>query len=496
MVAKIFEGKNNCTVIQSDTDINVEYFGSIAKLIDSQGQHAYKSLFFYEYDLMSFTKALIYISEKTNITDIHFINCKVSQEILEHKNHILYNNFNEFILKILKPGVSNRLLYFNYNKKPEFEVQIANLHAKTHRTELEINLNALADNFRYFKSRLKPGTKTLVMVKAFSYGNGSYQVANHMQSVGVDYLGVAYADEGIMLRKSGITKPILVMNASIDNLELLLQYKLEPEIFNFRIFEQYLDSIKKSDYEAMPVHIKLETGMNRLGFQSHQIDSLIEKLNHSPEIKIAGIMSHLPTADNPEDDEFTRQQIRKFYTLSQKIVENTNSKGCIRHICNSAGTERFPEAHFDMVRFGIGLYGISAINKDNLTQISRLKTRISQIKHIPKTETVGYSLKGKLVRDSKIGVIAIGYGDGYNRLLSNRRGQVIVNGVKVPIVGNVCMDMSMIDLTDVENVKEGDEVILYGPEHPVYILAEQVNTIPYEIMTSTARRVKYMYVYN
>ena len=367
------------------------------------------------------------------------------------------------------------------------------LQQKAHETVLEINLNALVDNLNYYRSRLKPETKIMAMVKATSYGSGSFEIANVLQFHHVDYLAVAYSDEGVELRKNGITLPIMVMNPELMNFELMMRHKLEPEIYNFRQLNQLSEMLKKHTGDPFRIHLKLDTGMHRLGFEEKEINELVVRLTNNKNLRIQSIFSHLAASDEAEHDGFTKLQIQKFKAMSDQVMKNF-TYSIPRHILNSSGILRFSEAQFEMVRLGIGLYGIAATaNEQNqLEQVATLKTTISQIKNVPSNETIGYSRKGKVKRDTIVATIAIGYADGISRRLSNGVGKMLVNGKLAPIVGNVCMDMCMLDITDIP-AREGDEVIVFGSDYPVTEMAKSVGTIPYEILTSVSQRVKRVY---
>ena len=329
------------------------------------------------------------------------------------------------------------------------------------------------------------------MVKAFSYGSGIYEIARTLQYHGVDYLAVAYPDEGVELRKAGIDLPIMVMNADERSFEILIDYQLEPEIYSFRILKAYHKVVRKNGIVSAPVHIKIDTGMKRLGFEANEIDELISELKSRPAIKINSIFSHLAASEDANCDDFTIAQIESLNQISDKIKIELNINTLI-HTLNSSGIERFDNAQFDMVRLGIGLYGFG-INMNKLQYVNSLKTTITQIKNVKTTETIGYNRKGKVKKDGKIAIIPIGYADGMSRALSNGIGNVLIKGKLAKIIGNVCMDMTMIDITDIDT-KEGDEVIIFNNEYPIENIAKQLNTIPYEILTSISRRVKRIYI--
>ncbi|MDR3184886.1 MAG: bifunctional UDP-N-acetylmuramoyl-tripeptide:D-alanyl-D-alanine ligase/alanine racemase [Prevotellaceae bacterium] len=369
------------------------------------------------------------------------------------------------------------------------------LQRKAHETILEINLNALVHNLNYFRSKLSPGVRLMAMVKAFSYGSGSHEIASLLQFHRVDYLTVAYADEGVALRKAGITMPVMVMNPEAQSLDAMLHYRLEPEIYSFRVLQGFYERVKHHAPAQFPVniHIKVDTGMHRLGFEENDLPRLLQELHQQPQLRVASVFSHLAGADSAQFDAFTRQQIAAFRRMSAQ-VKAACGYPVYSHILNSAGITRFPDAQFDMVRLGIGLYGIGANREEQaqLQQVSTLKTVISQIKHIPAGDTVGYSRRHLAVHDTTIAVIPIGYADGLNRRFGNGRGRVIVNGMWAPVVGNVCMDMCMIDITGIP-AKENDEVTVFGNRQPITRVAELLDTIPYEVLTNISRRVKRVY---
>lgn len=378
----------------------------------------------------------------------------------------------------------------------EFEKISVALQQKVHETVLEVNLDAMVHNLNYYRSQLTPGTKTMAMVKAFSYGSGSFEIANLLQFHHVDYLAVAYADEGVELRKAGITLPIMVMNPEEQSYDLLLQYHLEPEIYNLRTLiglEKAIQSYNEPISGKVLVHIKVDTGMHRLGFEPTDLPALIERIRIHPLLKIQSVFSHLSASEDPQHDIFTRSQIERF-RASCKAIEAGIGYPFIQHILNSAGIGRFPEAHLGMVRLGIGLYGVGYDDQEQskLRNVSTLKSTISQIKKVPKGETVGYSRAGEVQRDSLIAIVPIGYADGLNRRLSKGVGKLFVAGRIAPIVGNICMDLCMIDVTDIP-AKEGDSVIIFGEENPIANLARDLGTIPYEILTGISRRVKRVY---
>ncbi|MDM8256265.1 bifunctional UDP-N-acetylmuramoyl-tripeptide:D-alanyl-D-alanine ligase/alanine racemase [Phocaeicola barnesiae] len=388
-------------------------------------------------------------------------------------------------------GLRNEVVLIKGARAFYFDAITDLLELKVHETILEINLNALVDNLNYYRNRLKPETKMVCMVKASAYGAGSFEIAKTLEDQRVDYLAVAVADEGADLRKAGINSSIIIMNPEVTAFRTMFDYKLEPEVYSFHLLDELIKAAEHEGVSNFPIHIKIDTGMHRLGFLSEEIPHLIDRLHRQSAVIPRSVFSHLVGSDAERFDSFTRKQIETFEQASTALQEGFKHK-ILRHICNTAGIERYPGAQFDMVRLGIGLYGIDPFTNKVLHNISTLKTTILQIHDVPADETVGYSRKGTLQRDSRIAAIPIGYADGLNRHLGNGHGYCLVNGQKAPYVGNICMDVCMIDVTGID-CKEGDKVIIFGDALPVTTLAEWLDTIPYEILTSVSNRVKRVY---
>ena len=374
------------------------------------------------------------------------------------------------------------------------------LEQKVHETILEVNLNAVVDNLNHYRSFLKPDTKMICMIKADAYGAGAVEIAKTLQDHRVDYLAVAVADEGVTLRKAGITQNIIVMNPEMSSFKTLFDYDLEPEVYSFRLMDALIKAARREGITGWPVHIKLDTGMHRLGFGASpitseggvtEVDRLIDILKHQSAIIPRSIFSHFVGSDSDDFDTFSAMQFRVFDEASQKIQAAFKHK-ILRHMDNSAGIEHFPERQMDMCRLGIGLYGVDPRTNGILSTVSTLKTTILQLRHVPKEETVGYSRKGILTRNSIIAAIPIGYADGLNRRLGNRHCYCLVNGQKAEYVGNICMDVALIDVTDIP-CKEGDSVEIFGKNLPVTVLSDVLETIPYEVLTSVSNRVKRVY---
>lgn len=375
-----------------------------------------------------------------------------------------------------------------------FERISALLEQKAHQTVLEVNLSAIVHNLKQYQQLLQPATRVMAMVKAFSYGSGSFEIANMLQFHKIDYLAVAYTDEGVELRKGGISLPIMVMNPEPGSFPLLTEHHLEPEIFSFPIFNAFQNFLKEQGMQDYPVHLKIDTGMHRLGFEIQEIPALAEQLTKNSLFKVQSVFSHLAGSEDPELDYFTLQQVET-YGKACVILEQALPYAFLRHIANSASIARHPRFHFDMVRLGIGLYGVntSGSQKLELREAATLKTTIAQIKRIPAGETVGYSRKGKIMRESIIATIRIGYADGYRRIFGNGVGKVLVHGQLAPVTGNIAMDMTMIDITGIPGVQEGEDVIVFGDELSITQLAQWAQTIPYEIMTGISQRVQRVY---
>ena len=381
---------------------------------------------------------------------------------------------------------------------------------QTHETVLAVNLSALTDNVRSFRRLLRPETRLMCMVKAFAYGAGSVEVSKALQAAKttdgqalVDYLAVAVADEGVELRKAGITLPIVVMDPEVSAMDAIIENNLEPNIYSFQSLENIIQAVEAKGLDHYPIHIKIDSGMHRLGFYREEMETLAARLSTQQAVRVRSIFSHLAGSDEAQFDDFTHQQTAYFCTCVEEMGKPTPTpslegreeaeSGVIKHICNTAGIERFPEYHFDMCRMGIGMYGISFAGTP-LRNVCTLRTTILSIKTVPAGETIGYGRHTTLTEARTIAVIPIGYADGFDRRLSNYAGEVIVRGQKCPVVGNICMDQAMIDITGTD-AQVGDNVEIFGDKQPLQHLADQLGTIPYEILTSVSRRVQRVYFY-
>ena len=406
-----------------------------------------------------------------------------------------YASTDECVARLSRRAVAGCAVLLKGARSYRFEKLAHALARKSHTTVLEIDLDAMIQNLNRFRARLRPGTRLVAMVKAASYGAGDFEVAQMLQHQGVDYLAVAFADEGVLLRERGITMPIVVLNADADSFEQMIAYRLEPEIYGFRSLADFAVAVGRAGERSYPIHLKLDTGMHRLGFMEEEIGALCEALPAYPQLRVATIFSHLNCADMPEEDDYTRAQIARYDRMSSAVAASLDYP-VIRHTANSAAIDRFPEAQFDMCRLGLGLYGFGWRHDETLRPVATLRTRIVQIKHLAAGEAVGYGRSGKLLRDSVTATIPVGYADGLDRHLGCGRWSVRVKGAAAPIVGRICMDSCMIDITGIEGVCEGDEVTIFSPEpgNDAEAMAEVLGTIPYEVLTSVSGRVKRIYV--
>ena len=497
------QGLFNCTLINDSYSNDIHSLSIALDFLKQQKQQEHKVVILS--DILQTGKNKLSLYEEVNNL---FRNKEVSEFIgigddISAQSQVFsvkktfFKNTSAFIEAYRKGtlGFQNAVILIKGARSFGFERIHKLLQQKSHDTVLEINLNNLVQNLNYYRSKLKPETAIMPMVKAFSYGSGSFEIANALQHNRVHYFAVAYADEGVELRKNGVEVPILVMNPEPQSLDQMLEYHLEPEIFSFNIWDQIENYLNQRDNKSVfPVHLKIDTGMHRLGFEASEIPDLKNKLKQSKRIQIKSIFSHLVASDDEKLDDFTHGQIQVFDNLSLQLTEILPYK-VLRHICNSGAISRFPEAHFDMVRLGIGLYGVGVnpAEQIHLKSVSTLKTTVSQIKQVKEGDTVGDSRKGKMTKAGTIATLPIGYADGLNRKLGNGVGHVYIKGKAVPLIGNVCMDMCMVDITGID-VKEGDEVVVFDSAEHLQDLSRILETIPYEILTSVSARVKRIYL--
>lgn len=500
------EGINNCSVINDSYNSDIRSLAIALEFLDQQHQHPKKTLILSDILQSGRSEAELY-TEVRNLLAQREISklIGIGKAITEQRK--LFPSFNgfesaffettdDFLKAFQQNSFDNETILLKGARKFEFEKISKLLEQKIHKTVLEIDLNALIHNLQVFQSLLKPGTKVMAMVKAFSYGSGTFEIANVLQYHLVDYLTVAYADEGVELRKAGISLPIMVMNPEVRSFETMIRYHLEPEIYSMTLLEKFHQAVElySPGKDPYSIHIKLDSGMHRLGFTPDEMAPLGEALKKKTSLMVTSVFSHLAAGDEPEHDAFSRLQIERFRDASEKLSAKLNYP-VLRHILNSAGVVRFPEAQFEMVRLGIGMYGVDTTGKiqEQLQQVSTLKSSVSQVKTVQPGESVGYSRSFMASQQRKIATIGIGYADGVDRRLGNGKGSMLVRGHRAPIIGNICMDLCMIDVTGIAGVEEGDEVIIFGKDLPIQQVAKQAGTIPYEILTGISARVKRVY---
>jgi alanine racemase len=496
-------GNNDCSIIDDSYNSDIQSLEIALNFLNQQNQHAKKTLILSDIFQSGLKENVLYrkVAQLLKLKKIErFIG--VGEELTKHQDlfdipqKYFYPDTTTLLLHLRALNFKEETILIKGSRSFQFEKISRALVQKAHETVLEINLNALLNNLNFYRSKLKPGVKVMAMVKAFSYGSGTFEVANMLQYNKVDYLAVAYIDEGIALRKTGITLPIMVLNPEATIFDMLTEFKLEPVLYSFGLLDEYIKYAQDSNVLNYPVHIKIDTGMHRLGFEDFEIETLCDLLEKNKYILVKSVFSHLVASDAAQHDLFTLSQINKFEEAFRQI-ESALGYEVIKHICNTSGITRWPNAQYDMVRLGIGLYGIDAAISESagaLQPIASLKTSISQVKKISAGETISYSRSGSLPKDGKIATVRIGYADGYLRAFGNGIGKMLVNGVAVPTVGNITMDMCMLDVTGVE-AEEGDDVIVFNEELRIEELATQIGTIPYEILTNVSQRVKRVYFY-
>lgn len=496
MRLRLKEGNNNCILINDSYSADMQSLQIALDFMTQQAGGLTKTVILSDIIESGLPDEKLYqaiaeLLKQKQIKHIIGIGAKISKyHHLFEGDQTFYPTTDSFLQCLHKHDFRNQIILLKGARKFAFEKINERLEKRVHETVFEINLSALIQNLNVYRNQLKPGTKIMAMVKAFSYGAGSYEIARILEFHRVDYLAVAYADEGVILREAGIKLPIMVMNVEVSAIDQILKHNLEPVIYSKQIMTEW---IKQSAGESAGIHIEIDTGMKRLGFNKQDIPWLIDMLTHHESLTVKSVFAHLAASEDKKHDEFTREQIASF-GQSCKAIQEALTYPILKHTLNSGGIIRFPEAHFDMVRLGIGLYGIDPSHKiqKQLQQIGTLKTVVSQIHEVASHETVGYNRKGVVNRNSKIATVAIGYADGYNRKLGHGKGYMIINGQKAPVVGSICMDMTMLDVTDI-NCKEGDEVTVFGGEIAVQEIAEKTGTIPYEVLTSISQRVKRVY---
>jgi alanine racemase len=504
MRLELKEGINNCSIINDSYNSDLGSLSIALDFLNQQKQHPRRTLILSdilqsgksEENLYAEVAELLVQKGVNRFVGIGEAISRQSEQFRTERS--FYSTTAEFLRQYTHSFFRDETILLKGARSFGFEDISKVLQQKAHETVMEVNLSAIVHNLNYYRSKLKTPARLMAMVKAFSYGSGSFEIANVLQFHRVDYLAVAYADEGIELRKAGITLPIMVMNPEEQSYDSMIQYNLEPEIFSFRVLSLFDEAARRNKMlqegdRLLQIHLKLDTGMHRLGFEEKDINELVVRIGNNKNLHIRSVFSHLAGSDEEEHDAFTQQQLDKFSEMSHAITRHFGYP-ILRHILNSAGISRFPSGTFDMVRLGIGLYGIGASEEEqvHLQQVSTLKTTISQIRQVARGESIGYSRKGYATENMVIATVPIGYADGLSRKLSNGKGKMLVHGIPAPIVGNVCMDMCMIDITNI-TCNEGDEVVVFGPECPISKIAKDLGTIPYEVLTNVSRRVKRVY---
>ncbi len=497
------EGVNGSTVINDSYNSDLQSLAIALDFLENQTHHQRKTLILSDIMQSGIEPTMLYarvadLVRSHNIYRFIGVGPEISsQSHLFPKSSLFFEDTEAFVSDFDLHTLQREAILLKGARVFGFERLSNLLQQKDHQTILEINLDALTHNLNVFRSMLKPGTKTMCMVKAFSYGSGTVEVARMLQFHQIDYLAVAYADEGKTLRDGGVDMPIVVMNPEIRTFDTLFEYRLESEIYGFPLLKKLIHALDHENGSEKPqsflIHIKLDTGMHRLGFMPNDVKPLIDLLQANPRIRVASVFSHLAASEDPEQDPFTREQIEFFQQLCD-IIQDALRYPFFRHIVNSSAISRFPEAHFDMVRPGIGLYGVSGdpAVQQLLQHVSTFRSVVSQIKTVQKGAGIGYGRSTRAEKEMKLAIVPVGYADGLNRRLSDGRGKLMVHGQKVPIVGKISMDMCAVDVSDLD-AKEGDEVIIFGKDLPVWEMAKDLNTIPYEVFTSVSQRVKRVY---
>ena len=495
MRLKVKNGINNCSIIDDSYSSDFQSLKIALDFLESQKQSDNKTVILSDIFQSGLYKEELYakVAElivSNNISRVIGIGETISEFKDKFQNCVTYKNTAEFISDYDNIDFSNETILVKGARSFEFEQIVWLLEEKTHETVLEINLNAISYNLNFYKAKLKPNVKIMVMVKAFGYGNGGFEIAKLLEHHKVDYLGVAFADEGIALKSLGIQLPIMVLNPENTSFNAIIQYQLEPEIYSLKGLRAFLKMAAQKGLQDFPIHIKLDTGMHRLGFEANTIDELIATLKGNQNVKVKSILSHLATSDDLIHKDFTKSQIDLFEKLSSQLISELDIKP-IRHILNTSGISNNVDSQYDMVRLGIGLYGVSNDSEEQkkLENVGTLKSIISQIRTIAAGESVGYGRKFIAEKPTKIATIPIGYADGISRGWGNSVGFVTIKNQKATIVGSICMDMLMVDCTEIE-CKEGDAVIIFGRNPTVSYIADKLQTIPYEVLTSISQRVK------
>ena len=499
MRLEVKQGQRGCTIINDSYNNDINSLAIALDFMNRRQQQSANSLILSDIYQSGTSAAELYrevndLCLKRGVTKFIGIGDELSAQshaFLVGEKYF-FATTDDFLASPVFAQLHDELILLKGARRFGFERITEQLEQKVHETILEVNLNAVVDNLNYYRSFLKPETKMVCMVKADAYGAGAVEVSKTLQDHRVDYLAVAVADEGVTLRKAGITANIMVMNPEMTAFKTMFDYDLEPEVYSFRLLDALIKAARKEGITGWPVHIKLDTGMHRLGFNpENDMDELIDRLKHQQAVIPRSVFSHFVGSDSDSFDDFSARQFQLFDEGSRRLQAAFSHK-ILRHMDNSAGIEHFPQRQMDMCRLGIGLYGVNPRNNEMLSTVSTLKTTILQLRHVKAGDSVGYSRRTILDRDSLIGAIPIGYADGLNRHLGNRHGYCLVNGQRAEYVGNICMDVAMIDCTDID-CHEGDSVEIFGSSLPVTVLSDLTDTIPYEVLTGVSGRVKKVY---
>jgi len=492
---QVKNGINSCTIIDDSFSSDYQSLKIALDFLEQHKTHQKKTIILSDVFQSGFDADLLYtkvakILASHDMSRVIGIGEKISTQLANFPNFYGYKTTQQFLAHYRAKSFENETVLIKGARSFRFDEIVVSLEEKTHETVLEINLNAIVHNLNFYRAKLKPETKIMVMVKAFGYGSGSYEIAKALSHEKVDYLGVAFADEGISLRNAGITTPIIVMNPESSAFAAMAAYNLEPEIYSAKELLAFITVAQQKNLSNYPIHIKLDTGMHRLGFEGYQLEELISLLKNNNLVSVKSIFSHLSSSDVPEYKDFTLAQISKFDEWSHSLMQALEIDP-IRHILNTSGIYNYPQAQYNMVRLGIGLYGVGNDKTEykSLENVGTLKTIILQIKEIPAGESIGYSRKFRTNEPITIATLPIGYADGIPRRWGNETGYVLIKGKRATITGTISMDMMMVNITGID-CKEGDTAIIFGKDPSVVSIAKALGTIPYEILTSISQRVK------
>ena len=495
------KGINNCLLIDDSFSSDYQSLKIALDFLDQQKLHQKKTIILSDIfqsglNLNELYSNVIKLLQQNNIAQIITIGETIGKYFQDVQNVISFANTQAFLQQFNTDSFKNETILIKGARSFNFDEIVVLLEEKNHETVLEINLDALTTNYNFYKQKLHQNTKIMVMVKAFGYGNGGYEIAKQLEHLKVGYLGVAFADEGIALRKAGITTPIMVLNPEISSYKAMIAYNLEPEMYSLSGITSFIELAKEKNLNGYPIHLKIDTGMHRLGFEKLEVSELITLLQHNNFVKVTSIFSHLAASDNFDFKAFTLQQIEQFEAIASEISTTLQIQP-IRHILNTSGIFNFPEYQFEMVRLGIGIYGVGNSEEEqiSLENVSVLKSIISQIRTVNENESIGYNRKFVVQKEMRIATIPIGYADGIRRAWGNEKGYVLIHNQKATILGNICMDMLMVDVTSIP-CEERDEVIIFGKNPHVQEIASVCDTIPYEILTSISQRVKRIFYKN